>query len=790
MKITKQNKWFIVLLITYIATSLVQQVAIAAPWGTDETNTNTIGSYIIHTLWGGGDINDQQNSLLGSVAFVINTACLAAVAFLTVTSGLSFLAHTAKTGIPGGNVISSFWGPLRMAVTVFMLIPLGNGYSSIQYTMVALAELGDSMGDIANSKTVNYLAEKGTVTNFQVDSGPEILNAMIASELCTAYLNEWVQLTERSDKSRTVIENGHIYDSYTIYKSSIDYSLKADKKDYKKVCGSVAIETHKPTLGKEGLDLSDFGAGSFYWNLMTVVEGEEAAAQAFHQRLYYLMGDIQPTAQKIAKQIASDSQAIISALDDPSSINSANLPTNDEIVERLLSSANDYESAIKHWNQGVRSAAANAISIYMTGADSVSMSQMNCKDDISLDSGCQMTFDRDKLHWLNQAEANGWIALGLQFWSFGQMTVKAREKIEIDINKSDPNFSGLPIDEARLQQLNGRLNVLIEHINNKTGDKYILQRPAYEHFNAVKDSNLIEDDDTVSRILDIFHAPITAITYSASKIVEDDPLIGMQTMGHTIMNTAETLFMVIIGTKIASEFVNTDQKKGSIVGNVASKFPLIGSIMDKVTRGIKAVSDILWNLGSPIALGLLIAGIYLAYYLPFLPVMYWLSTAFGWVIFILQSFAIGPMWMAAHAIAEGDGFSSQQARQGYVLITSLLARAPLMVFAFCASLALMLFVGIFIAMVVPYISGVSSSGFAGISAIFVSIGLIGIMGNILISRSSQVIYEIPSEGLRWINGGHDVFGEKEQEHNTRALFMSTTSTLREGASNLARKAKA
>jgi len=62
------------------------------------------------------------------------------------------------------------------------------------------------------------------------------------------------------------------------------------------------------------------------------------------------------------------------------------------------------------------------------------------------------------------------------------------------------------------------------------------------------------------------------------------------------------------------------------------------------------------------------AGFTLAYYLPAIPIIFWVLGIVGWLIMVLGAVVAAPLWAASHVLPEGEGFAGPAARQGYMLL--------------------------------------------------------------------------------------------------------------------------
>src|SRR5690606_12491539 len=146
--------------------------------------------------------------------------------------------------------------------------------------------------------------------------------------------------------------------------------------------------------------------------------------------------------------------------------------------------------------------------------------------------------------------------------------------------------------------------------------------------------------------------------------------------------------------------------------------------------------------------------------LPATPPILWVMAIAGWFVLLIESVFAAPLWAATLAFPGGDGWVSQRAIAGYMVMLSLFSRPTLMVCGFFASMLLMIVMSkvlmfLFIPAMASQLGGgalVAILGFFGIMAVFV-LTLIQIA-----HRSYGLIHEIPDKLPRYIGGGHENLG--------------------------------
>ena len=76
--------------------------------------------------------------------------------------------------------------------------------------------------------------------------------------------------------------------------------------------------------------------------------------------------------------------------------------------------------------------------------------------------------------------------------------------------------------------------------------------------------------------------------------------------------------------------------------------PFVGKAIPNLD---KYISFVLFTVFLP----LLLYGLALAYYLPAIPFIRWVSALVGWIILVVEALVAAPLWLCAHALPEGDG---------------------------------------------------------------------------------------------------------------------------------------
>lgn len=130
-----------------------------------------------------------DKSLLSVLSLALNAIALAMMAWLAVIGGATYVFQTANKGVPGGQVISSFWAPIRVSTATILLIPLASGYSTLQYGVIAVAEKGNAHGSYVMGQGLDHLYDFGAYRAPGIPDGRAIVFSLIESEVCRQYIN-------------------------------------------------------------------------------------------------------------------------------------------------------------------------------------------------------------------------------------------------------------------------------------------------------------------------------------------------------------------------------------------------------------------------------------------------------------------------------------------------------------------------------------------------------------------------------------------------------------------------
>ena len=171
------------------------------------------------------------------------------------------------------------------------------------------------------------------------------------------------------------------------------------------------------------------------------------------------------------------------------------------------------------------------------------------------------------------------------------------------------------------------------------------------------------------------------------------------------------------------------------------------------------------NYGSALVLALLAFGFTLAIIIPTMPYVLWVAGIIGLMVLIVEALIASVLWVVALMHPAGDGFASDQARNGMMLIMSLFFRPVLMLMGLIA--------GIFL--IEPAARLINDTFFVMMRSVqagsvngpITVVGFGGVYTMVLLAavfKAFSLIHALPDRIMSWINGGRSDLGESEFGH--------------------------
>jgi conjugal transfer/type IV secretion protein DotA/TraY len=252
-------------------------------------------------------------------------------------------------------------------------------------------------------------------------------------------------------------------------------------------------------------------------------------------------------------------------------------------------------------------------------------------------------------------------------------------------------------------------------------------------------------------------------------LAQGDPITALASLGNFLIGAAET----VIGLKVLTMALTAASQNSSTswLGQVVSA--LSGSVTSFLTGLAGGTVQALGPYLTALSLLLLGYGFFLAYFLPALPLLFWLAGVLGWILMVVESLVAAPLWLAAHALPEGEGLTSQASRRGYLIFLGVLLRPPLMVLGFLLAMAIINLLGRLTGQAVTLLGEeILKSGFLGISGFLALAGLFGAATVTAAYKLFSLTTQLPARVGGWIGQAGADWGETADVRQNQGSFQT------------------
>lgn len=712
------------------------------------------GQKIINWVTYGSDTGSHgEKSLLSVLSLTLNTIGLFMMAVLMIFGGGNYIIQTANKGVPGGQVISSFWMPLRMAVASLMMIPLTSGFSAMQYGVTSVAEMGNTHANILEEKGLNYIYDFGVYRPISIINGEDVIFSWIGSEVCRQYINSY---TKAETIGYTVSTVGDVHKGFV---NKIQYPYKESSSSFRaanprsEYCGAITISA--PAKGKipDSTGMAEFAKKT---DISTQV------ATDAQSKLVSLLNGLRPEIASIAAKIMADQSALQNMQSNGSGAQATFEKALNEARGKSSGLVGEINSVLKKYNEGRQSIVAQAVNTANTAG-------------------------RDGMDWKKQTIDGGWPLLGTVFWqvSNGQSQINSLAQLMV-ATTSDPQIDGEWAQDQRLDELAQRV-VNVKKAYGSSGASMLADGSPGQVIPSLSAISMSgsEGAGMYDAIKMSLYNMLSSITRSALQMNSpDDLIINIQFIGSAIGAGAEAMYLTKAGVFTGATFLaKTAEMAGDALSSnvfswatgtgTAAKF--VGGVGSVTIAVIDAMSKFLFPLIDQMLAILIAVGFVAGVVLPTVPLSIWFMGVISWMLFYIECLLVSPFWLAAHGTAEKEGWGTEHTRQGYMLMIGLYLNPILRVAGFFAIFIALKPVAYLVSWFFDYIAGVLQSGFVNL---FSSVG--GVVIGILFAYTAIIrCFSLPSElfekGLRWVNGGHEVTGDGHSEEKARGNFMAFVS---------------
>ncbi|MGV1101054.1 DotA/TraY family protein [Thiovibrio sp. JS02] len=232
---------------------------------------------------------------------------------------------------------------------------------------------------------------------------------------------------------------------------------------------------------------------------------------------------------------------------------------------------------------------------------------------------------------------------------------------------------------------------------------------------------------------------------------EQDLLGGLGSLGHKlIIGTLAAVTAVVAALATASAF--SGGMLGGMAGSILSIFVFL------------------------FCLPLLSTGLIFAYYLPFLPLIYWVLGVLAWLIVFVEALFGAPLWAFAHLDSDAGAGLGPRTSHGYIFLMHLLFRPTLMLGGLVAGWLIIQFFGEFLRLAIKFFFEGAFQGLAGLLGFIACMIIFSILVWQICGRAFSFIHHLPSEVIAWAGGYSSKVGgeggEREVENKTTGVVAN------------------
>ncbi|WP_337263689.1 MULTISPECIES: DotA/TraY family protein [unclassified Serratia (in: enterobacteria)] len=359
----------------------------------------------------------------------------------------------------------------------------------------------------------------------------------------------------------------------------------------------------------------------------------------------------------------------------------------------------------------------------------------------------------------NYLKQSGWIALGAWYQSFAT----ANQKVNSVANQSPVVTGPSSMGEVGVGRLQEEIKTaLLAQRKNST------YTPPLGSVNAAGNDNLDDVQSANSAIIKIL--PFFSGERFSNFIIQSimtgsdndsssqiNPLLKMKAIGDYTLGGAQATFTAFT---IAKGFV--DWGNGTAWGKVVNAVSGAGYIAQSVIGSIAPIVYFILFI-------LISIGFSLAIFLPFIPLIYWITACTSWLGSVLIGTTAGSLWAATHIGTEED--KGSRANYGYIFLIDAAIRPSLMVFGFFFASLVVVAIGTLLnILILPAIVNVQADSITGLISIIGILMIYARLCTTLVSSAFSLQVYLPDYVIAWLGGREAAQMMKGAVESARNMF--------------------
>lgn len=685
-------------------------------------NTNDLGVQILRGVLGdvaniisGGKLPSEPDTVMGSVMLVWCSALAVVATILVAFGGFKWFFGSIHSGKLNEQKMDTTGVPVRMVIALVSVMPLAAGYCSYQLAHIYLTGHSLNVANHLSDSAVNYMSVGAFHQKTLLIDSDKISAQAFETLVCAHGINA----AEGTASGETIIKPSHIVDETGAGDSATNtYGIKyGDESDS-------WFDFDGYTANACGEYVIEFNEPNF--RMTTDGKAENRLLNANYTALQNLFSGMSKPAAEFVNKIYVEQ-------------------VEGESLRRIKT---ETETAIKSLSEQYKIAIQLARKEY---ADEKAVEMQ--RPDSELPSYLKSTPSFLDNYSINDI---GFIGLGATWWIDSIRTQSFTSMINsMQIHATQLEEKAIYHDDLT------KLWVLTQKVTSgRSGRMNAGTTDGADYISKQKDENIS-----------------WMISASVALVKEtNDPLFALMEMGHEMIVTAESLMALLLAADITMEV--TDNLANVEVPQVFGLGTLVKAAKAIATGTIEGTVKYLAT-GLMLLIGLLLTmGVYLAFYLPTIPLMHWLGGVIGAFSAALEQIILAPIHGISHAFTDGHGFVGERAKQGYILAFGSFLRFPMLVISFIVVYPLLLMMGyVTFLLWAPFAEAMSSTTTSGIVSFFgLSAALIAVCVSV-IERVFSIMHEINDKALRALGHGADSMGAQGYVHSGNQQFSTVQSTI-------------
>lgn len=359
----------------------------------------------------------------------------------------------------------------------------------------------------------------------------------------------------------------------------------------------------------------------------------------------------------------------------------------------------------------------------------------------------------------NYLKQSGWISLGAWYQSFAT----ANQKVNSIANQSPIVTGPSSVGEIGVGRLQEEIKTALLAQRKNTAFT-----PPLGSANMSGSDNIDDGQSANSTLLKILNNSYgikftNFIIHSvmdgenANNSSQINPLLKMKSIGDYTLGAAQSTFATFTIAKGLVDWGN-GTGMGKIVNAVSGAGYLAKSVIGSIAPIVYFILFILLSVGFSLSI-----------FLPFIPLIYWITACTSWLGSVLIGTTAGSLWAATHIGTEED--KGSRANYGYIFLIDAAIRPSLMVFGFFFASLVVVAIGTLLnILILPAMANVQADSITGLASI---IGILMIYARIcttLVSSAFSLQVYLPDYVIAWLGGREAAQMMKGAVESTRNMF--------------------